>query len=144
MKPHLPGETPSLLEREPVWRGNCVLFAARLQFTIKWYNLVKWRVHWLLESRPGLKGRLWLFQMLETRKGLPHSRSLSRVWLLVTPWTVACQAPLPMGFFQARILEWKKKKNTRAVAISSSRGSSCSGIKPASLEPPALADRLHQ
>ena len=23
-----------------------------------------------------------------------------------TPWTVACQAPLSMGFFQARILEW--------------------------------------
>ena len=33
---------------------------------------------------------------------------------LVTPWTVACQAPLSMGF-QARILEW--------VAISFSRGS---------------------
>ena len=45
-------------------------------------------------------------------------------WVLVmsvsnyfaTPWTVACQAPLSMGFFQARILQW--------VAISSSRGSS--------------------
>ena len=31
------------------------------------------------------------------------------------PWTVAHQAPLSMGFFQARILEW--------VAISFSRGS---------------------
>uniref|UniRef100_A0AAA9SQ75 Transmembrane protein 19 n=1 Tax=Bos taurus TaxID=9913 RepID=A0AAA9SQ75_BOVIN len=31
-------------------------------------------------------------------------------------WTVACQPPLSMGFFQARILEW--------VAISCSRGSS--------------------
>ena len=35
---------------------------------------------------------------------------------LVTPWTVAHQVPLSMGFFQARILEW--------VAISFSRGSS--------------------
>ena len=34
----------------------------------------------------------------------------------VTPWTVACQAPLSMGFSRAKILEW--------VAISSSRGSS--------------------
>ena len=42
--------------------------------------------------------------------------SLSRVRLFVTPWTVACQAPLSTGFFQPRILEW--------VAISSSRGSS--------------------
>ena len=37
----------------------------------------------------------------------------SHVWLFVTPWTVAHQAPLLMGF---RVLEW--------VAISSSRGSS--------------------
>ena len=33
-----------------------------------------------------------------------------------TPWTVACQVPLFMGFFQARILEW--------LAIPFSRGSS--------------------
>jgi len=33
-------------------------------------------------------------------------KSLSRVRLLVTPWTIAHQAPLPMGFFQARVLEW--------------------------------------
>ena len=33
----------------------------------------------------------------------------------MTPWTVACPAPLSMGFFQARILEW--------VAISFSKGS---------------------
>ena len=32
----------------------------------------------------------------------------------VIPWTVACQAPLSMGFFQARILEW--------IAISFSTG----------------------
>ena len=25
-------------------------------------------------------------------------KSLSRVWLLATPWTAAYQAPLPMGF----------------------------------------------
>ena len=35
---------------------------------------------------------------------------------LVTPWTVAHQAPLSMGILQARILEW--------VAMFSSRGSS--------------------
>ena len=41
---------------------------------------------------------------------------VSRVWVFVTLWSVACQAPLSMGFFQARILEW--------VTISYSRGSS--------------------
>ena len=43
-------------------------------------------------------------------------KSFSRVRLLVTPWTVACQAPPSMEFLQARILEW--------VAISFSRRSS--------------------
>ena len=43
-------------------------------------------------------------------------QSLSRVQLFVTQWTVARQAPLSVGIFQARILEW--------VAISLSRGSS--------------------
>ena len=41
---------------------------------------------------------------------------LSHVWLFVTPWTIACQAPLSIEFSQAGILEW--------VAISFSRGSS--------------------
>ena len=40
----------------------------------------------------------------------------SHVQLFVTPWTVACQAPLSMEILQARILEW--------VARPSSRGSS--------------------
>ena len=43
-------------------------------------------------------------------------RMLSHVWLFVTLWTVACQDPLSMEFFQAWILEW--------VAISYFRGSS--------------------
>ena len=33
-------------------------------------------------------------------------KSLSRVWLLATPWTGAYQAPPSMEFFQARVLEW--------------------------------------
>ena len=42
-----------------------------------------------------------------------HALSRSRIWSLATPWTVAHEAPLSMGIFQARILEW--------VAISSCR-----------------------
>ena len=41
---------------------------------------------------------------------------VSHVHLFVTPWTVACQAPLSMDILQVRILEW--------VAISFSKGSS--------------------
>ena len=33
-------------------------------------------------------------------------KSLSCVRLFETPWTAAYQAPPPMGFFQARVLEW--------------------------------------
>ena len=40
----------------------------------------------------------------------------NRVWLFVTLWSVACQAPLSMGILQARILEW--------VVMPSSKGSS--------------------
>ena len=40
----------------------------------------------------------------------------SRVQFFATLWTVACQTPLFIGFFQARILKW--------IAISSSRESS--------------------
>ena len=41
-------------------------------------------------------------------------RHFSCVQLFVTPWTVACQAPLSMRILQAGILEW----------VASSRGSS--------------------
>ena len=51
---------------------------------------------------------------------------------LVTPWTVAHQTPLSMGFSRQEILKW--------AAISFSRGSSWPGIKPASLMCPVLAD----
>ena len=43
------------------------------------------------------------------------AKSLSRVRLSVTPWTVALQAPLSMGILQPRILVW--------VAMPFSRGS---------------------
>ena len=33
-------------------------------------------------------------------------KSLSRVWLLATPWTAAYQAPPSMGFSRPRVLEW--------------------------------------
>ena len=41
--------------------------------------------------------------------------AFSHIWLFATPWTVAHQGPLSMGFFQARILQWD--------TISYSRGS---------------------
>jgi len=58
--------------------------------------------------------------------------SVSHVRLCATPCTVAQQAPVSAGIFQARILEW--------VAISSSRDLPDPGIEPQS--PVLLADSL--
>ena len=48
--------------------------------------------------------------------GVLCAELLSGVQLFVTPWTIACQAPLSMGILQTRILEW--------VVMPSSKGSS--------------------
>ena len=64
---------------------------------------------WPLPILPGLK-----LQGLHDGSGRKANPSES-VSLFVTPWTVARQAPLPMGVLQASILGW--------VAMSSSRGS---------------------
>ena len=37
----------------------------------------------------------------------------SQVQLFGTPWTIACQTPLSMGFLQARILEWVTMPSSR-------------------------------
>ena len=57
--------------------------------------------------------------------------SCRHVRLFATPWTVAHQAPLSMGIFQARILEW--------VAMPPSGDFPIPGIVPMS---PALAGRF--
>ena len=61
------------------------------------------------------------------------AQSLRRVWLFVTPWSAAHQAPLSVGISQARILE--------RAGISLSRDHPDSGIEAASLAPPLLAGR---
>ena len=75
------------------------------------YSLCSWLREW---------GKLsWHAQIsvsLSSALNCMHAQSLSRIQLFGTPWTVACQVPLSMGFSRARILEW--------VAVSFSRGSS--------------------
>ena len=44
--------------------------------------------------------------------------SLNHVQLFVIPWTVACQTPLSMGIFQARILEWVAMHSSREISQS--------------------------
>ena len=61
---------------------------------------------------------------------------LSRVWLFVTPRTVARQDPLSMGTLQARVL--------KGVAMPSSRGSSNPGIQSRSPALQAIYRLCHQ
>ena len=69
-------------------------------------------LHWQVDSLPlshqGSPALLFLLLHVCVQ-------SLSRAWYFATLWTVACQAPLSMGFPKPRILEW--------VAISSCRES---------------------
>ena len=55
---------------------------------------------------------------------------LSHVWLFVTPWTVAHQAPLRQWNFPGKILEW--------IAISPPEDPPDPMIEPTSLASPAL------
>ena len=41
----------------------------------------------------------------------------SRVRLLVTPWTVACQAPLSMELSQAKILQWVARRRKQQPTL---------------------------
>ena len=74
-------------------------------------------------------GRRKLFPPVEEPVG---AQALSHVRLFSTPWTVAHQAPLSIGYFQARILE--------CAAITGDLPNS--GIEPKSLASLPLAGRL--
>ena len=60
-------------------------------------------------------------------------KSLSRVWLFVTPWSVAYQAPLSTGF--------SRQEYWSGVPFPSPGDLPYPGIEPASLMSPALAGR---
>ena len=55
----------------------------------------------------------------------------SHVWLFATPWTVAHQVPLSMGFFSQEDWSWLPFPSPRVLPNS--------GIEPVSLMSPALA-----
>ena len=63
-----------------------------------------------------------------------HAQSLSHVWLFVTPWTVACQTPLSMGF--------PRKEYWSGLPFPSPGDLPDPGIKPVSPTSPVLASRF--
>ena len=69
-------------------------------------------------------------EMLKNRTGV-HAKSLSHVQLCATPWTVAHQAPLPMGF--------SRQEYWNGLPCSPPGDLPVPGIEPMSLTSPALA-----
>ena len=63
-----------------------------------------------------------------------HISHFSRVWLFATSWTVACQAPLSMGFFRQEY--WSGLPCPPPGDLPNL------GIEPTSLTSPALAGRF--
>ena len=75
---------------------------------IKTYQTSKCR-HGIIDSKVSIEwhyihGKQETSPTYQPRAACVLSR-FSRVWFLVTPWTVARQAPVSMGILQARILE---------------------------------------
>ena len=104
----------------PSWFRVSVTFQNHMQLS-RHQRLTKME-HW--HGREQMKNTTASIQFPLSEAALPANprmilkmkvKSLSRVQLFATPWTVAHQSPPSMGIFQARILEW--------VAISFSRGS---------------------
>ena len=65
---------------------------------------------------------------------LIHAQSLSFIHVFATPWTVACQAPLSMGF--------PRQEHWSGLPFHSPGHLPTPGIKPKSSASPALADRF--
>ena len=70
---------------------------------------------WITENKLGQLSWETLNEPVTQTRLLRCAPRRSRVWLFVTLWTAACQAPFSMGF---------PRKNMEWVAISSSRGTS--------------------
>ena len=92
--------------------------------TLKKYKFIIWPFPgirnpgtdvWVPHSGPHRLKSPWLLGLESHLRLGPHPGSLvcmlSRVQLFATPWTVACQAPLSMGFSRQ---EWEKVKVTQS------------------------------
>ena len=85
--------------------------------------------------RVQLLSNMVIFSSVQWSESTMHVCVLSHfscVWLFVTPWTVAHQAPLSMGVLQARILEFPCPPSGHLPNP---------GVEPMSLMSPALSGR---
>ena len=125
--PFLLGDCENV-QRKSLWLGKIcfVIQKALLLASVGVFPRDSLNYWWLnshyfmeVELLRGTSGNFSL--LIDSTQHLPHSsvlcaKSLSQIWLFVTPRSVARQTPLSTAILQARILEW--------VAMPSSRGSS--------------------
>ena len=97
-------------------QGSCKLTPGTMGGHMIWVDQYKYHTLISPEPHPQTTGRC------------VHVQSLSRVWLFVTLWTGACQAPLSVGFFRHQY--WS------GLPFPPPRDLSVPGIEPTS---PALA-----
>ena len=86
-------------------------------------------VHCFLTLKSGLA--VWL----DLTNVLCCAWLLCHVWLFMTPWAVACQAPLSMGILQERILIWQIEccKSDLVPVLSLDLKRPCLSLPPLSL-----------
>ena len=82
---------------------------------------------------PERKGN-YRYKNLSTEEDCVCAHVLSHVRLFVTPWTVACQVPLSMGF--------SRQECWSGLSFPSPADLPYPGVKPVSPVTPALAGRL--
>ena len=127
----------------PTWRNSAPLSRKVLITKASSVRATKWQGSRIV-TEPGMASLLWpqvlcypgtfplLFQM--PYDGTFSGQLLSHVWFFATPWTVACQSPLSMGF--------SRQEYWRGLPFPPPGNLPDPGIKPMSLMSPALAGRF--
>ena len=116
------------------WFTNMILGVSWLHYRCEGYSKLTWMVSgritaWSVEIRGSTK-KNYILNIL----GLYHACMPSRVWLFVTLWTIAQQAPLCMKF--------SRQEHWSGLPFPISGDLPGSGIKPTSPASPALASRF--
>ena len=139
---HLPGEFSWEKTTYTGWSCFSGLFHHRSEsFTLeidlkiqsvsfRWFFSLPVEVYWF-EFLVANKTTEWMVCVFVCVCVCMSACELSHVWVFVTPWTVARQAPLSMGF--------SRQEYCSGLPFPSSGHLPDPGFKPASLEPSALA-----
>ena len=128
------------LPKAHIWKENVLLPENNKSVTL--HNLSssmsgqvleeEWKGERNIRRKKGTKWRPTVASFLVAAAYLLWAQSLSSVWLFVTLWTLACQAPLSTGF--------PRQEHWSGLPFPSPGGLCNTGIKPICLVSPVLVD----